>query len=372
MLTQSTRTVPSGASIKEIIPPVVVVVVVMRQFNEIPLILASFCFKTSWPDKSSSIFGVASLSQERYLLSGASDTSLAVYDIQRATDYEGGGLIAKHKPILHVDKQHQNDLKYAISIAIWYPIDTGPLMNSWEDSSDSAVFTSTNSPSGIVEADTAFVSMVNGRNEEKLTSGVYAGAKIHYIFQSIFVSRLEIYHINTSHPNFIGGNKSVEVASHQVRSYRLGSTTPRTTDGEYSEASGSNRRSTAIVVRSPTNGMVPDQGIPFRTSHDIVGRAVEENEAPQRVYSKIVNIRLSKFHISELPSLNDKLEKFLDHLDHTYYITYVSIYMNSDVLLNVVDCVINKNFFVSANVQVITCHLHPVDNNKSFDMEDFF
>lgn len=65
------------------------------------------------------------LTEGRYLLSGASDASLAVYDIQRATDYEGGGLIAKHKPILVVDKQHQNGHKYAISTAIWYPIDTG-------------------------------------------------------------------------------------------------------------------------------------------------------------------------------------------------------------------------------------------------------
>lgn len=60
-----------------------------------------------------------------YLLSGASDASLAIYDIQRATDYEGGSLIVKHKPILHVDKQHQNGLKCAISTTIWYPIDTG-------------------------------------------------------------------------------------------------------------------------------------------------------------------------------------------------------------------------------------------------------
>ncbi|CAI9272075.1 unnamed protein product [Lactuca saligna] len=227
----------------------------------------------------------------------------------------------------------------------------------------------------------AFVSMVDGRNEEKLTSEVYGGARIHYIFQSIFVSRLEevdpferltdqdirtaihnatgprsalfvpevpfqvlvrrqiarlldpclqcarlvynelvkishsclmhelqrfpvlkmhindivgsflfeglqpsqtmighlvemeIDHINTSHPNFIGGNKAVEVASHQVRSYRLGSTTPRTRDGEDSEASGSNRRSTAIVVRSPTNGIVPDQGV--RSVADI-----EKNGSP--------------------------------------------------------------------------------------------
>nr|XP_043615601.1 WD repeat-containing protein ATCSA-1-like [Erigeron canadensis] len=65
------------------------------------------------------------LTEGRYLISGASDASLAVYDIQRATDYEGGGLIAKHKPILLVDKQHQNGHKYAISTAIWYPVDTG-------------------------------------------------------------------------------------------------------------------------------------------------------------------------------------------------------------------------------------------------------
>ncbi|GJU17343.1 DNA excision repair protein ERCC-8-like protein, partial [Tanacetum coccineum] len=65
------------------------------------------------------------LTEGRYLISGASDASLAVYDIQRATEYEGGGLIAKHKPILLVDKQHQNGHKYAISTAIWYPVDTG-------------------------------------------------------------------------------------------------------------------------------------------------------------------------------------------------------------------------------------------------------
>jgi DNA excision repair protein ERCC-8 len=59
------------------------------------------------------------------LLSGASDASVAVYDVQRATDYEGGGLIAKHKCILVVDKQHEQGHKYAISSAIWYPVDTG-------------------------------------------------------------------------------------------------------------------------------------------------------------------------------------------------------------------------------------------------------
>ncbi|GLU15935.1 hypothetical protein SLE2022_323870 [Rubroshorea leprosula] len=65
------------------------------------------------------------LTEGRYLLSAASDASAAVYDIQRATDYEGAGLIAKHKSIFSVDKQHGNGHKYAISSAIWYPVDTG-------------------------------------------------------------------------------------------------------------------------------------------------------------------------------------------------------------------------------------------------------
>lgn len=59
------------------------------------------------------------------MLSGASDASAAVYDVQRATDYEAGGLIAKHKCIFVVDKQHESGHKYAISSAIWYPVDTG-------------------------------------------------------------------------------------------------------------------------------------------------------------------------------------------------------------------------------------------------------
>ncbi|CAN8291141.1 unnamed protein product [Cochlearia groenlandica] len=65
------------------------------------------------------------LTEGRYLLSGASDGSASVFDVQRATDYEASGLIAKHKSIFTVDKQHENGHKYAVSSAIWYPIDTG-------------------------------------------------------------------------------------------------------------------------------------------------------------------------------------------------------------------------------------------------------
>uniref|UniRef100_A0A7N0TIJ6 DNA excision repair protein ERCC-8 n=1 Tax=Kalanchoe fedtschenkoi TaxID=63787 RepID=A0A7N0TIJ6_KALFE len=65
------------------------------------------------------------LAEGRYLLSGAADASVAVFDVQGATDYEGGGLIAKHKSIFTVDKLHESGHQYAVSSAIWYPIDTG-------------------------------------------------------------------------------------------------------------------------------------------------------------------------------------------------------------------------------------------------------
>ncbi|PQP93438.1 DNA excision repair protein ERCC-8 [Prunus yedoensis var. nudiflora] len=64
------------------------------------------------------------LTEGRYLLSGASDASAAVFDIQRGTDYEGGGVIRKHKCLFMVDKQHEQGHKYAVSSAIWYPVDT--------------------------------------------------------------------------------------------------------------------------------------------------------------------------------------------------------------------------------------------------------
>ncbi|KAI8548578.1 hypothetical protein RHMOL_Rhmol07G0283500 [Rhododendron molle] len=65
------------------------------------------------------------LTEGRYLLSGASDASVAIYDVQHATDFEGGGLVAKHRPLVVIDKQHEHGHKYAISSAIWYPVDTG-------------------------------------------------------------------------------------------------------------------------------------------------------------------------------------------------------------------------------------------------------
>lgn len=69
-------------------------------------------------------YGQVDLTERRYLLSGASDGSAAIFDVQNATEYEAG-FIAKHRSILLVDKQHENGHKFAVSMAVWYPVDTG-------------------------------------------------------------------------------------------------------------------------------------------------------------------------------------------------------------------------------------------------------
>ncbi|KAL2529550.1 Transducin/WD40 repeat-like superfamily protein [Forsythia ovata] len=65
------------------------------------------------------------LTEGRYLIAGASDATVAVYDVQRATDYVEGDQIEKHKSIFVINKQHDHGHKYAISSAMWYPVDTG-------------------------------------------------------------------------------------------------------------------------------------------------------------------------------------------------------------------------------------------------------
>lgn len=65
------------------------------------------------------------LTEGRYLLSAASDASVAVFDVQRASELEVGGSVARYKSLFVIDKQHQQGHKYAISSATWYPIDTG-------------------------------------------------------------------------------------------------------------------------------------------------------------------------------------------------------------------------------------------------------
>ncbi|XP_039138061.1 dynamin-related protein 3A-like [Dioscorea cayenensis subsp. rotundata] len=75
---------------------------------------------------------------------------------------------------------------------------------------------------------------------------------------------MEMDYINTSHPNFIGGSKAVEIAQQQVRLSRAPVSSVRLKDGEdsdKSQASEKSQKSRAILGRSTVNGIVSDQGI---------------------------------------------------------------------------------------------------------------
>ncbi|KAG4945445.1 hypothetical protein JHK87_041452 [Glycine soja] len=191
----------------------------------------------------------------------------------------------------------------------------------------------------------AFSSMLEGKNEMS-TSELSGGARIHYIFQSIFVKSLEevdpcedltdddirtaiqnatgpksalfvpeishrcmvtelqrfpflrkrmdevignflreglepsenmiahliemeMDYINTSHPNFIGGSKALEIAAQQTKSSRVAIPVSRQKDALESDKGSASERSVksrAILARQ-ANGVVPDPGV--RAASDV-------------------------------------------------------------------------------------------------------
>ncbi|XP_031479310.1 dynamin-related protein 3A-like isoform X3 [Nymphaea colorata] len=185
----------------------------------------------------------------------------------------------------------------------------------------------------------AFSSLVEGKHEELSTTELSGGARIHYIFQSIFVKSLEevdpcddlsdedirttiqnaagpknalfvpevpfevlvrrqicrlldpslqcarfIYdelikmdYINTSHPNFIGGSKAVEIAVQQFKSRTLLPSMPKlkvqdAVDPE--KMIDKNKKGRSFFSRSSSNGNIAEQ-----VSQDV--RPVANNERPK-------------------------------------------------------------------------------------------
>ncbi|KAK9044195.1 hypothetical protein V6N11_072511 [Hibiscus sabdariffa] len=77
------------------------------------------------------------------------------------------------------------------------------------------------------------------------------------------IIEMEMDYINTSHPNFIGGSKAVELANQQIRNSRVALPMSRSKDGlETDKAPNSERsvKSRAILARQ-VNGIVADQGV---------------------------------------------------------------------------------------------------------------
>ncbi|GFY90103.1 dynamin-related protein 3A [Actinidia rufa] len=75
------------------------------------------------------------------------------------------------------------------------------------------------------------------------------------------IIEMEMDYINTSHPNFIGGSKAVEIAVQKIKSNRVGTLIPRQKDEDPEKGPTSERslKSFSILSR-PVNGIVPEQG----------------------------------------------------------------------------------------------------------------
>ncbi|XVF44879.1 hypothetical protein PTKIN_Ptkin02bG0158800 [Pterospermum kingtungense] len=76
------------------------------------------------------------------------------------------------------------------------------------------------------------------------------------------IIEMEMDYINTSHPNFIGGSKAVELANQQIRNSRVSLPVSRSKDGlepDKTSTSERNIKSRAILARQ-VNGIVADQG----------------------------------------------------------------------------------------------------------------
>ncbi|XP_057496425.1 dynamin-related protein 3A-like [Actinidia eriantha] len=75
------------------------------------------------------------------------------------------------------------------------------------------------------------------------------------------IIEMEMDYINTSHPNFIGGSKAVEIAVQQIKSNRIGTLIPRQKDEDPEKAPTSERSLKSFTILSrPVNGIVPEQG----------------------------------------------------------------------------------------------------------------
>ncbi|KAL3635342.1 Dynamin-related protein 3A [Castilleja foliolosa] len=76
------------------------------------------------------------------------------------------------------------------------------------------------------------------------------------------IIEMEMDYINTSHPNFIGGSKAVEVALQQTKSSRIATMPRQKETGDSDKAPNSERaiKSRAILARQ-VNGLVPEQSV---------------------------------------------------------------------------------------------------------------
>ncbi|XP_010029996.2 LOW QUALITY PROTEIN: dynamin-related protein 3A [Eucalyptus grandis] len=77
------------------------------------------------------------------------------------------------------------------------------------------------------------------------------------------IIEMEMDYINTSHPNFVGGSKAVELAMQQIKSSRVSLPLSRQKDGVENDKAPTSERSVKSrgILARQVNGIIPDQGV---------------------------------------------------------------------------------------------------------------
>ncbi|THU68836.1 hypothetical protein C4D60_Mb08t08050 [Musa balbisiana] len=131
------------------------------------------------------------------------------------------------------------------------------------------------------------------------------------------IIEMEMDYINTSHPNFVGGSKAVEVAQQQVKSARLAASAPRAKDGVDSDklqASVKNIKSRAIIAKSGANGVVPDHHQP-----PIILKPSENQTEQEALEIAITKLLLKSYYDIVRKNIEDSVPKAIMHflVNHT-------------------------------------------------------
>ncbi|URE38705.1 hypothetical protein MUK42_17770 [Musa troglodytarum] len=131
------------------------------------------------------------------------------------------------------------------------------------------------------------------------------------------IIEMEMDYINTSHPNFVGGSKALEVAQQQVKSARSAASAPKAKDGVDSDklqVSVKSLKSRAIIAKSGSNGVVPDHYQP-----PIILKPSENQTEQEALEIAITKLLLKSYYDIVRKNIEDSVPKAIMHflVNHT-------------------------------------------------------
>ncbi|ERN07086.1 dynamin-related protein 3A isoform X2 [Amborella trichopoda] len=131
---------------------------------------------------------------------------------------------------------------------------------------------------------------------------------------------MEMDYINTSHPNFIGGNKAVELAMDQVKGSKLANSVIKPKEGAGADkvlVSERTQKSRAFLARSTANGVVTDPGIRPVVNNDRPAPASNSSSLSWGI-SSIFGGGEHRAYAKEGPSTSKPFNEPVRHMEHSF------------------------------------------------------